>query len=175
MAPGASLLNHGEFPHKGAAHASGRGRVSPLVPDPAILVVIVAALVGMFFAACGVALRRMSRKRLANRLEAKGKADCLDPFVDKIQSIILMTGMFRACCTMLVVLAVFHTLETMATFLDRTQIYLGVVLISGVIICVFIVALPASLGRYSREKLVVFAMPILNLITSGRWPGSPKA
>lgn len=104
--------------------------------------------------------------RFANRLEAKGVADRYEPFIKKLPSIILMTGMFRACCTVLVVLAVFHTLETMATSLNRTEIYLWVVLISGVIVCVFIVALPASLGRYYREKLVVLAMPILNLITS---------
>ncbi len=116
----------------------------------------------MFFAACGVALRTSSRKRLADRFADRGKPTTkVDTLFDAIPSLTLMTGMVRACLSLVLVLAIFHALETAIEPPATLRVYLWTFLIAGAVVTVFVVAVPASWGKYHREGLLVVALPLL--------------
>ena len=71
------------------AGCAGPGDENPLV-DPAIGILILAGVLGCYFAACNVALKRFNRKRLTERLEASGRLDRLEKFLGRLDRLILV-------------------------------------------------------------------------------------
>lgn len=122
---------------------------------------LLACLLSCYFAACHIALKTFSRARLQELLEEQGRGDRLEPFVAQKRNFLLMTGGVRVCLSLAVLLAIDHELEQRYPELswvaqDSLAFVFAVVLVS-----VFAMAVPMSVARYYRERLLARSMRIL--------------
>ncbi len=132
--------------------------------DPAIGILILAGVLGCYFAACNVALKRFNRKRLTERLEASGRLDRLEKFLGRLDRLILLTGAVRSVMTLLVLTAVLLITEAGGWIENETTRYALSVLFAAMIVSLVVVAIPGSWARYSGEGLLAVSMPFLTLL-----------
>ncbi|MEM1444670.1 MAG: hemolysin family protein [Planctomycetota bacterium] len=133
---------------------------------PLLITLAAACLLASFFAACHNALKALSKRRLADLLEERDQSDRFEPFVESVPSLLLATGIARACAALVVVLTTHELVLRLwdLTPLPRYAVAFGVAL---VLLSIFTVALPVYWARYRREKLLVrslYVLPALALI-----------
>ncbi|HEX7010304.1 MAG TPA: CNNM domain-containing protein, partial [Phycisphaeraceae bacterium] len=140
--------------------------------NAAILIALAACALSCYFAACQIALKTFSRKRLAEFLAQRGREHQLEPFVEHLPQLLLLTGTLRTSFNLIVLLAVLYFVQTRFNFSDWGWLsgyewlayYLISFLITGVLVSIFGVAIAVSLARYSREPLLGRSIPLFNVV-----------
>jgi putative hemolysin len=132
--------------------------------DPVAWLIIAACMFGCYFAACHTALKTFSRRRLTERLEAADQAKLAENFIERVEAMLLMTGVLRIAFSTAIVLGALHVVENSNAFETLWADYALSFAIAALLLSVFIVAIPTSWARYSRETLLAFsATPLLFL------------
>lgn len=129
--------------------------------DSALWLALAAALIGCYFAAVAIALRTFNRGKLAELLEDAGKADRMHIFMQRLNAFTLVAGMLRSTLSLAVILAALHFFSHHTTLSLLWQ-YLAAFAVSGVLVSIFMVAIPVSWARYHPEHLLSISMPTLN-------------
>lgn len=111
-------------------------------------------MLACYFAACQLVLKSYSRTKLADHLEARGRVEQLQWFIQERRSLLLMTGSARTFLIMLILLAVLLHLRGALPEVNPWLTRLGALLITGTWVSVWVVAIPISLARYERELLL---------------------
>jgi len=124
-------------------------------------ITIVACLLGCYFAACHTALKTFSRKRLTDLLAERGKEAQLERVIDRLGQFLMVTGFARACMSIIVVLALVRELEARLPQTDPLGVTALAFVIAGVLLGLFVVAIPTSWAGYGRERLLAWSLPIL--------------
>ncbi|MEM7576869.1 MAG: hemolysin family protein [Planctomycetota bacterium] len=127
-----------------------------------LLTLTAACLLASYFAACHNALKALSRRRLTDLLEERNQSHRADPFYNAVPSLLLATGIARACAALVIVLAT-HEIVSRLWELDPLPRYAAAFAGSLLLMSVFTVALPVYWARYRREKLLVRSLAILHL------------
>jgi magnesium and cobalt exporter, CNNM family len=125
---------------------------------------VLGCLLVCYFSACNIALKTLSRKRLADRMRAGFDPARLAEFYRRQPMMLLLTGTARAVLSLVVVLATLYYFEERFTGWSRPAIYLAVFLLTGGLVSVFAVAIPVSWARYQREGLIALSLPLLNAL-----------
>ena len=133
--------------------------------DPVTWLILAACLLGCYFAACHTALKTFSRRRLTERLEAADKAKLAEHFVERLDAMLLMTGVLRIILSTVIALGTLHVIEYSGGFASPWTEYAVAFLIAALLLSVFIVAIPTSWARYSQETLLSFSAPLLLFLT----------
>jgi CBS domain containing-hemolysin-like protein len=117
---------------------------------------------GCYAGACHSALKSFSRRRLAELLKESGKAERAERLAERLPGLLLMTGVLRTMMSAVIMLGTLYVVETSGRFDGRLWLaYLVAFLLGSVLLSVFIVAIPVSWARYSRERLLAWSAPIL--------------
>ncbi len=122
---------------------------------------MIAALLGCYFAACHTALKTYSRKRLADLLAERGKEAQLERVSDRMGQFLMVSGFARSCMSIVVVLAIVRDLEARLPDTDPLAVMALAFVIAGILLGLFIVAIPTSWAGYGRERLLAWSLPIL--------------
>ncbi len=133
-----------------------------MVSDPAIWILLVACVLSCYFAACNIALKTFSRPRLLEQLEHRGQADRLDPFLEHRRKLLLITGVLHTGLSLAVLLAVLSYVERSGLQDHTWAVYLIAFVVAGLLVSLLTVAVPLSIARYHREKLLARSIPLLN-------------
>ena len=131
---------------------------------------IAACLIGAYFAACNMALKGLSRSRLSDVLDDRGQSDRLGPFLSRLTQYQLVTGMMRASMGLVVVLSALYCIENQQLDWPRYGQHLLAFVVAGILVSLFIVAIPASWARYHREALVARSLPVLRITWALLYP-----
>ncbi|WP_432797069.1 hemolysin family protein [Poriferisphaera sp. WC338] len=126
----------------------------------AIIIAIVGSILGCYFAACQVALKTFSRRKLADFLEARGKSARLEGLSEQLPQLSLLAGVLRTAFTIIIFLA---TLEIFQIGLSGDMFLADVYafVFGGLLITIFSVAIPYSWARYQPEWLLSWSLPVL--------------
>jgi len=141
------------------------------VGPTAIWISIAAALVGCYFAAVNIALKAYSQRRLTELLELRAKADRVEPFIERVPGLLLITGTLRSILGMTVVLLVLIAIQEQATSMLPWAQYLMAFGIALLVVTIMLVGIPASWGNHHREGLVALSMPLLTVLHQVLTPG----
>ena len=136
----------------------------------AIWLGLAACIAGGYFAACNLALKAFSRKRLAEWLESRDRVAQFETLIQRLPRLLLLTGALRAGFTLIVLLCALYVVETSMTGWTRLVQFPVAFLAAGALVSVFIVAIPASWARYHPEQLVARSLPVLNTVLLALWP-----
>lgn len=127
--------------------------------DIAAWIAVAGTLATCFFSSVNYALLDFSRSKLLDLLESRGRSQRLEQIIEMEEGLLLLTGMARTLCNMLILLAL------LAFFLpERVFVWNELILpivISALIVAVFGVAIPVAWSRHAAEPLLVASMPIL--------------
>lgn len=139
-----------------------------LTVNPFGWIALATCLIASYFAACHIALKNFSRTRLAELLNERGKAQRLEPFLAQLNDLQLMTGTLRTCLNLVVLLTILFFVDEKFTTHAWSDInrYLLAFAISGILVSVFIVAIPLSWARYHCEGLLARSVLLLETM---RW------
>jgi len=132
--------------------------------NPAVWIILAACLLGCYFAACHTALKTYSRKRLSDLLDPRGLSQRAERVADRLDQLLLMTGMLRVSFSVVLAMAVLYAVESAGKIGHPLGMYLVAGLVASVLMSVFIVAIPVSWARYRRERLIAWSAPILRLL-----------
>ena len=135
-----------------------------------VWIALAACLLGCYFAACHIALKTFSRSRLTELLEDRGREGWFEPFAQRRPRLMLLTGAIRACLNLVVLLAMLNYFERAYPKWGVVLWYTSAFLTTGVMISVFVVAVPISVARYHRESLLARSIPLLNACLVLLWP-----
>jgi magnesium and cobalt exporter, CNNM family len=130
----------------------------------AIGIAVLGCVLACYFSACNIALKTLSRKRLADRLGVGFDPDRLGLFYQRRSMMMLLTGTARAVLSLVVLLATLYHFEERFTGWARLTSYFVAFVIAGGLVSIFAVAVPVSWARYQREGLIAWSMPLLNLL-----------
>ncbi|MCC5829975.1 MAG: HlyC/CorC family transporter [Phycisphaeraceae bacterium] len=138
--------------------------------DPWLWLGLVAALIGGYFACCHVALKNFGRARLNDLFAAAGREPELAPFLDLKPTLLLMSGTLRTCMSMLMLLCLLIFVEREWFGLAREADgwagyghYVVAFALTGLILSIFVVSIPESVGRYMPEALLFRSARFLRL------------
>ncbi len=137
--------------------------------DPAIWVGLLACVLGCYFSACNIALKTLSRSRLADLLEDQVSEAKLDLFLARSSRIFLMLGTFRIAMNLVVLLAALHYIDDNTTW-PSLQKELIALLLAAVLVSVFSVAIALSWARYQAQGIVAWSISLLTVLL---WLFSP--
>jgi putative hemolysin len=132
--------------------------------NPVTWIIIAACLLGCYFAACHTGLKTFSRRKLTEQLEEADKAKLAEHFVERVDAMLLMTGVLRIAFSTAIALGVLRVVEASGSF-SPWAAYAIAFAIAALLLSVFIVAIPTSWARYSRETLLSFSAPFLLFLT----------
>ena len=127
--------------------------------------IIAACLFGCYFAACHTALKTFSRRRLTEKLETVDKADLAKRFIERADAMTLMTGVLRIAFATAMTLGILRVIERSGGFDSPWADYAVAFAIAALLLSVFIIAIPTSWARYSRETLLAVSAPVLLFLT----------
>ncbi len=128
-----------------------------------LILTVAACLLASYFAACHNAIKTVSRRRLTELLTQRGKADRAEAILAQAPTLLLTTGIARACCALIVVLGT-HELVELNGVTEPVPRYALSFAIALLLLSVFTVAIPVSWARYRREKLLVWSIPLLQAL-----------
>jgi len=134
--------------------------------DPVYLIIATACLMGCYFAACHTALKTFSRRRLTEQLETAGKPAQAKHLIERVDDLLLMTGVLRITCATVIALGVLRVIERAHWFSSPWADYTVAFVVVALLLSVFIVAIPTSWARYSREQLLAVSAPLLLLLAA---------
>ncbi|MEQ9459837.1 MAG: hemolysin family protein [Phycisphaeraceae bacterium] len=126
-----------------------------------IIITVVATLLGTYLAACNVALKTFSRRKLEELLESQGRQSAMATFTQRLPKLQLMTGLLRTASSLLVLLAV---LDLFVGSYQGWVAYGLAFVCAGSILAVFTVAIATSWGRYTPEGLIAASLPVLYIL-----------
>jgi CBS domain containing-hemolysin-like protein len=126
-------------------------------------VALAACFLGCYFAACNIALKTFSRSRLSELLEERNASDRLEPFTQRAPRLMLMTAMVRTSMVLVVLLATLSVVEQAMVGSTRLLHYVVALVLGGIQVSIFCVAIPLSWARYHPEELLAWSMPVLQL------------
>ncbi|MEQ9455493.1 MAG: hemolysin family protein [Phycisphaeraceae bacterium] len=126
-----------------------------------IIITVVATLLGTYLAACNVALKTFSRRKLEELLESQGRQSAKATFTQRLPKLQLMTGLLRTATNLLVLLAV---LDLFVGSYQGWVAYGLAFVCAGSILAVFTVAIATSWGRYTPEGLIAASLPVLYIL-----------
>lgn len=126
-----------------------------------LVLILLSGIAASWFAACHNALKTLSRRRLAELLEQRGKASRLDGVVDEVPDLLLATGVARATAAMILVLGAHRVFEH-AEGISVGSRYGFAALLAIALLAVFTVAVPACWANYRRERLILWSIPVLH-------------
>ena len=129
--------------------------------DPVIWLIIAACLLGCYFAACHTALKTFSRRRLTEQLEEADKAALAERVIKRAEAMMLMTGVLRIAFGTAITLGVLRVVERSGVFDSPWSQYALAFGCAALLLSIFIVAVPTSWARYSRESLLSLSAPLL--------------
>ncbi|MEO0475388.1 MAG: hemolysin family protein [Planctomycetota bacterium] len=129
--------------------------------DPVTWLIIAACLLGCYFAACHTALKTFSHRKLSERLEEAEKPKLAERLIERADAMMLMTGVLRIVFATAIALGVLRLVEQSAGFSSPWADYAAAFAIAAFLLSVFIVAIPTSWARYSRETLLSVSAPLL--------------
>ena len=127
-----------------------------------VLLVVVACALSLAFATLTYSLRDVSRVRLAEALEERGKSDRLDSTVQHRNELVLSTAICRLVCNTLILLGVMYIFELLG--FSTLVSYSLSLLIAGSLSLLFSVALPHALARYSGDSIVASWVGLLHAV-----------
>ncbi|MFI4860164.1 MAG: hemolysin family protein [Phycisphaerales bacterium JB063] len=132
--------------------------------NPAIWITLAACLLGCYFAACHTALKTYSRKRLYDLLDPRGLAGRAERVAQRLDQLLLMTGMLRVSLGVVIAMSVLYLVEEAGKITNTALMYGVAAAIASVLVSVFLVAIPVSWARYRRERLLGWSAPILHAV-----------
>ena len=138
--------------------------------DISIWLALAACLVCCYFAACNIALKTFSRARLSELLEDLGQIERFESFVKRKSKLMLLTGAVRTCLGLVVLLLLLSYFERGFPQAGRLTQYFLALCVGGLVVSVFVVAIPVSIARYHRERLLARSIPFLNGCLTLFWP-----
>src|SRR4051794_40947589 len=120
---------------------------------PIVLALLaLACLVTLGFATLTYSLREVSRIRLAEALEKRGKSRWIDPTIARLNELVLATAIGRLFGNTAILLGVLYLFEREGT---RAIVrYILAVVIAGSLSMFFSLAIPHALARYSGDVIV---------------------
>ena len=133
--------------------------------DPVIWITVAACLLGCYFAACHASLKTFSRRRLLDQLDEVDKRENAEKLIAQLDGLLLMTGVLRIAFAVVIALSVLYEIQFLGWFETNHLAYYGFAFaIASLLLSVFLVAIPVSWARYSKEHLLaVSAKPLLFL------------
>lgn len=134
--------------------------------DPVIWLILAACLLGCYFAACHTALKTFSRRRLTEQLQGADKAKLAERVIERAEAMMLMTGVLRIAFATAIALGVLRVVERSEHFVSPWADYAVAFVIAALLLSIFIVAIPTSWARYSREALLSVSAPFLLLLAA---------
>jgi CBS domain containing-hemolysin-like protein len=125
-----------------------------------VVVLIAVAAASFVFSTLTYALRDLSRVRLAEALEKRGRSALLEPTLDRVGDLTLITAVCRLFANFFILLMVLHLLSQG----DRSGWlrYTLAAVVSGVICLFASVAIPHSLARHAGDGIVAAGAPFLH-------------
>ncbi|MEM6503962.1 MAG: hemolysin family protein [Planctomycetota bacterium] len=132
--------------------------------DPVPWLITAACILGCYFAACHTALKTYSRRRLTEQLEGVGKAALAERLIERSEPMMLMTGVLRITFATAITLGVLRVVERSGSFASPWADYAVTFALAAALLSIFIVAIPTSWARYSRETLLSISAPLLLLL-----------
>ncbi|MFW6038882.1 MAG: hemolysin family protein [bacterium] len=131
---------------------------------------LAACVLGGYFAACNLALKAFSRKRLAELFEQRGQDARFSWLIGHVVPLQLLTGMLRTTMSLLVLLCALIVVEQWRVGGSEVMLALLAFVLAGVLVSVFVVAIPASWARYHPEALLARSVPLLRVLLIAGWP-----
>ncbi|MEX0885190.1 MAG: hemolysin family protein [Phycisphaeraceae bacterium] len=129
-----------------------------------IWIALAAAVLACYFATCSIALRSFSRKRLADVLNDREQGHRLEPFLDRLSELTLLSSVMRAALNLIVLLGAYYFVQPWFGEQQAWAHYLVAFLLATGIVSVFSVAIPHSWARYRREEVLARSIPMLNAL-----------
>ena len=117
-----------------------------------LILALLATLCSLAFATLTYSLRDLSRVRLAEALERRGRSRLLDATISRVNELVLATAIARLLGNTLILLCVLYLFERWG--FDTGAQYGLAVLVAGSLSLLFSVAVPHALARYSGDSIV---------------------
>jgi putative hemolysin len=127
-----------------------------------VAALLLSAVASLLFSTISYALRDLSRPRLAEALERKGRSQHLDPTIEHAGDLIFLTAVGRMFANMFVLLTALW-LTGAAGYGTGTRYTLAAV-IAGLIMLFFSVAVPNSLAKHAGHNIVASVVVPLHLM-----------
>ncbi|BAM03607.1 hemolysin family protein [Phycisphaera mikurensis] len=134
-----------------------------------VVLIGIAGIAASYFAACHNALKILSRRRLAELLEQRGREDRLARVVAEVPDLLLATGVARATAAMVLVLAGYRVFELAGVDAGWRR-YGFAAALAVVLMGVFTVAVPVYWAAYRRERLLLWSIPVLHALRIALFP-----
>ncbi len=125
--------------------------------------IVIAALLSLFFSTLTYSLRDISRARLAEQLERRGKQRYLESILDEQNDLIIVTAFGRLLSNIMVLIALMYLFHTLYYPL-WLQYLLAIVLTGGITLMVS-VAIPHAAARQAPEPIVATFAGLLALLS----------
>jgi CBS domain containing-hemolysin-like protein len=133
-----------------------------------LVLTVLSTMASLVFATLTYSLRDLSRVRLAEALERRGRAAWLEPTIARLNELVLATAIGRLFSNTLILLGVLHLLERAGH--GTAARYTLAVLVAGTISLLFSVALPHALARYSGDSIVASSVRFLHAFRTALLP-----
>lgn len=124
-------------------------------------IILFGCLLGCYASACHSALKTFSRRRLAELLKEAGRPERAEVLAQRLPRLVLMTGVLRTTMAAVIMLATLYAAQVSGYFGRLWLAYLFAFVIGSILLSVFLVAIPVSWARYSRERLLAWSAPLL--------------
>jgi CBS domain containing-hemolysin-like protein len=119
-----------------------------------VAVLLAVCAVSFIFSTLTYALRDLSRVRLGEALEKRGRGQLLEPTLDRVGDLIFITAVVRLFANFCILLLLLNLLNETAHRYAGWVRYAGATVSSGVI-CLFVsVAVPTSLANHAGDAVV---------------------
>ena len=127
-----------------------------------------AAVVSLLFSTLTYSLRELSRVRLADFLERRGRQDLLAPTMHHLGDLILVTAVGRLFANLFVVLFALWLMDT--TGYRSAARYALAAVVAGLIHLFGSVAIPNALAKHAGDAIVASQVGLLDALRRAMWP-----
>ena len=134
-----------------------------IINDPALWCAVICSLIGCYFAACNISMKRFSRKRMGDLFERLGKSDRFDLFIDRLETLELMTATVRTSLNLIVILSMLLVVQNARPDWSIAMQFVMAFVCATILLSVFTVAISFSLARYRPERLLARSMSLLTV------------
>jgi putative hemolysin len=127
-----------------------------------------AAVASLLFSTLTYSLRELSRVRLAEYLQRRGRQDKLDPTMQHLGDLVFVTAVGRLFANLFVVLFALWLLDT--TGYGPAARYALAAVVAGLLHLFVSVAVPNALARHAADAIVASQVGLLDLLRRALWP-----
>jgi CBS domain containing-hemolysin-like protein len=139
--------------------------MSPYLPVGAVFV---SAAGSLLFSTLTYSLRELSRVRLAEHLARRGREDLLEPTLNHVSDLILVTAVCRMLANTGILLSVLICCDRV--FVQPLARYASTAIIAGIITLFSSVAVPHALTRHAGDAIVAACVGMLHVMRWVFWP-----